>query len=157
RASATRRCPTCRAGATPPPAASASSPAPTPSPYRRATSPRRPSPARRSPRRSRSSSRRSRRDAERRGAMKPRTGVRVGGGGRALGAVALASVALADCVPVVAPGSVNINGIVVGQALGGGGAPPGTCLGDAGWGGVVALTVPPVSGIADTHKVRLFA
>ncbi len=60
-----------------------------------------------------------------------------------------------DCIPTI-NSTFNINGIVVGSAIGGGGAPPGTCLPDPGWGGVVALPFVPVSGIPDTHVSRLF-
>lgn len=68
----------------------------------------------------------------------------------------LASTVAAECLPTI-NSAFNINGIVVGTAIAGGGTPPpGGCTGDSGWGGVSANAFVPINGMPDTHTARLF-
>src|SRR4051794_8511693 len=67
-----------------------------------------------------------------------------------------APAARAQCLPL-SNSAFNINGIVVGTAIVGGGAPPPACASDVGWGGVTGFPFAPVGGAADTHSARFFA
>lgn len=63
--------------------------------------------------------------------------------------------ARAECLQLV-NGQFNVNGIVVGKPLNGGGTPPATCPPDTGWGGTIARPLIVFGGQPDTHVANLF-